>query len=146
MDNTTTVTIRDLGPSANPANQVINRPPPQKQGNPPPIGGVGKSLLNINGVLSKVDPRDKKIQQPSKTYNVPFTAGRRYFIRLNSNQFDAVLRLEDANGQEVAIDDDGGGNLNALIVYTPQQNGVFRVIATTLNGRTGLFQLTVQEQ
>ena len=59
---------------------------------------------------------------------------------ISTNVFDNFLRLEDPNGQQLAMDDDSGGNLNARIVHTPQRDGWYRVIVTTFaqggRGRT----------
>ena len=67
-----------------------------------------------------------------------------YQIDMISNQFDAYLRLEDSKGNQLAEDDDSGGNLNAQILFTPTKADDYRIIATTFGpGATGIYQLKV---
>jgi hypothetical protein len=73
-------------------------------------------------------------------------AGKTYQIDMTGVQMmDTFLRLENPGGMQVAMDDDSGGNLNARIIYTCQQPGVYRISATCLWG-TGPFTLKVQER
>jgi hypothetical protein len=107
-----------------------------------------KLVLTAQGQLTRNDPFDK-VRQGShcKTYNVKLEAERNYVIDLQSAQFDAYLRLEDAAGNNLARDDDSGGGLNSRINFRPQQTGFYRVIATSLgNGSIGEFNLTVRQQ
>jgi hypothetical protein len=46
---------------------------------------------------------------------------------------DPFLLLENSKGITVAQDDDGGGNLNAKISYSPPQDGEYRIIAATIS-------------
>jgi hypothetical protein len=92
----------------------------------------------------KADPHQPECRH--KLYKLPFTAGKRYVIHMSSHEFDAYLRLEDPAGINVAEDDDGGGALNAQIVYTAQQTGSYRIIATSLGRSTGNYTLTVRQQ
>ena len=56
------------------------------------------------------------------------------------------LRLEDANGQQLEQDDDGGGDFNARIVFRAPPTATIDVIVTTFNeGETGDYTLTVQQ-
>jgi len=60
------------------------------------------------------------------------------------SSLDAYLKLFDPKGQNVAEDDDSGGDLDARIVYTPQVTGRFRIMATTYRpNETGAYPLTV---
>ena len=54
--------------------------------------------------------------------------------------------LSDATGKKWAEDDDGGGGLNARIVFRAEQAGTFRIHATSFNGGVGAFTLTVREK
>ena len=45
----------------------------------------------------------------------------------------------------LAEDDDGGGGLNAQIVFRPTEPGMYRVIATSFAGGLGQYQLKIQE-
>jgi len=83
---------------------------------------------------------------PSKVYVVKMQSGRRYQIDHMSKAFDAYLRLGDPDGKEVARDDDSGGNLNARIIYNCPRDGEYRIHATSLNRKTGPYELAVREE
>jgi hypothetical protein len=117
----------------------------------PPIASQAKGtvILNQKSLLTRLDAGDPVAGRRTrmKSYKVALQANTGYVISMNSRDFDSFLRLEDPAGKQVAEDDDSGGDLNSRIFYTPTQSGTFRVIATTfIEGETGSFQLTVQEQ
>jgi hypothetical protein len=72
-------------------------------------------------------------------------AGTTYTIRMmtKTEGFDPYLRLENPGGQQLAEDDDGAGFPNAQIVFNCQQDGVYRIIATSFAPNTGAYTLTV---
>jgi hypothetical protein len=83
---------------------------------------------------------------PHKAYTVNFKAGQIYIISLDMTQqgeFDPYLLVEGPGGKVVAENDDGGTNLNSLIVYQPKRGGEHRLIATGLGNRPGGFHLKV---
>ena len=106
-----------------------------------------KVLLKVEGKLTNDDPKDRKRNAASKVYTVKFKKGVAYQIDLMSRQFDAYLRLEDKNGNELAEDDDGGGMLNSRIIFNCQRDDDYKVYATALNpGGIGMYTLIVKEQ
>jgi hypothetical protein len=138
--------------------QKQNQPPFGNPGGEVPVPQAGGQLQLNNGVafisanLTDADPKDKLMKDsPAKAYTVKMSAGKTYQIDLVSQPFDAFLRLENPGGQQVAFDDDSGGNLNSRIIYPCPQAGEYRIIATCLfpslrNARTGPFTLRVQEK
>jgi len=108
-----------------------------------------QTLFTANADLTKQDARDKVRQNSyAKTYEVKLQAGVAYIIDLKSSVFDAYLRLEDAQGTQVAFNDDvGGADRDSRIVYTPTISGAFRVIATSyVDNGTGAFTLKVRQK
>jgi len=90
-------------------------------------------------------PRDKgKPGNVCKVYPVRMEAGRTYIIDQVSKEFDSYLRLEDSTGKELHRDDDGGGALNARIVFACKTGGNYNIIATALSGM-GRYTLSVRE-
>jgi hypothetical protein len=81
---------------------------------------------------------------PFKVYAVPLTKGQLCQIDLDSNDFDASLRLEEPDGTALYSNHDGGGGANARIVFPCDQSTTYRVVVTSAVARTGSFQLTVQ--
>jgi hypothetical protein len=82
-----------------------------------------------------------------KIYKVTMEKGKSYQIDMSTQAFDAYLRLEDAKNNQIAEDDDSGGNLDARIVFTAPRTEEYRVIATTFAaGAVGKYKLTIKEQ
>jgi tetratricopeptide (TPR) repeat protein len=88
-------------------------------------------------------------QTPSLAYQVKLAAGKAYVIDMVSpdqQALDPYLFLHDAAGKKLAEDDDSGGGLNARIVFRAEQDGTYRIQATSFNAGRGAFTLTVREQ
>lgn len=91
----------------------------------------------INGVLTN--------DMLSAEYRFTAAAGDSVAIALNSDDFDAYLRLRDASGTEIAYNDDGGGSLNSLIgPITLTDGGVYTIVASSFSSNsTGNFVLVL---
>jgi serine protease Do len=68
-----------------------------------------------------------------------------YVIDLDSKDFDAYLRLEDAAGKDLGEDDDSGPGTNARLFFIPPESGDYIVVATSARPKTGKYRVTVQE-
>lgn len=82
------------------------------------------------------------------TYMVKVTAGKNYVIDMispNTAALDPLIRLFDADGVQLAQDDDGAGNLNARLAWKAPATGIYRVVATRYQGR-GPYTLTVRQK
>jgi serine/threonine protein kinase len=105
-----------------------------------PVHDIGDGL-KLHGKLDA--------QSPTLVYQVKFSAGKTYVIDMISpdqKALDPFLVLKDADGQQVAEDDDSGGGLNARIIYRALRDGVYRIHATSFNAGSGAFTLTVREK
>jgi len=81
-----------------------------------------------------------------KTYDVTLTAGRRYYIDLESGAFATYVKLLSQDGTIVAFDEGGGSGLNTRIAYQAPATGTYRLVATSFAERSlGDFSLTVRE-
>jgi hypothetical protein len=113
-----------------------------------PLVMAQKPLLKVTEMLIDKDETYPPRNNYYKPFLIKLKAGETYVIdhvRPGEDfKFDPYLYLEDANKKVVAQDDDSGGNLNARIIYTPEADGEFRIIATTLTPATGEFTLTVR--
>jgi hypothetical protein len=108
------------------------------------LARAGEPALEVKGQLTLNDPVDPVRQKPAKIHEVKLSKGKAYTIDLTSTDFDSYLRLENASGAQVAFDDDGGGNLNARIKYTPAADDTFKIYVTTFAGGVGNYVLKVQ--
>src|SRR5580700_11253198 len=89
-------------------------------------------LFSKSESLTADDDKDTKLKKSHcKIYKIKLSEGNAYRIDLNSKDFDAVLRLEDAKGKEVAFNDDyEQNNLDSRILYFARKSGEYRVIVT----------------
>lgn len=108
---------------------------------------IVKYMMDKIARLTKDDPTEK--DRPGgcyfKKYPIELQAGTTYVIQLDSNDFDAYLRLFNAEGKEVASDDDGAKDgLNAKLVYRCERAGAYSIVATSsAHADTGEFRLRV---
>jgi thiol-disulfide isomerase/thioredoxin len=109
---------------------------PARAGDAPPV-------LQKQDKLTPEDSKDEVMKNSyAKSYSVKFEAGKTYRIDMISKEVDSFLRLLNPDGNEVASDDDSGGQRNARIVYKVDQAGDYKIIATTFGQPTGPFKLT----
>ena len=82
------------------------------------------------------------------TYRVPLKANKNYVIELVSPTLDTYLIVQNADGKSLAEDDDSAGALNSRLTFTPPEDGVYRIVATTfeMSGGAGDFTLSIREQ
>jgi len=112
-----------------------------------PKPGAGEAAQVFRGTLSAKDPPDPLLKKvPHKVHEVKLEAGKAYQIDLQSKDFDAFLRVEDAKGKHLADDDDSGGGTNARLFFKPKEGGTYRLIATAYpKGQpSGAYTLTVR--
>jgi hypothetical protein len=83
-----------------------------------------------------------------QVHEVKLQAGKMYVFDLESTAFDAFLRLEGANGNVLAENDDlePTVNLNSRIIFTAPQDGIYQLIATSSGSRgAGDYMLTIRQ-
>ncbi len=112
-------------------------------------GQKKKSMdLVVDGEITK-DLEQDNVRNGShrKIHMHKMEKGKSYQIDMAGQAFDAYLRLEDSKNNQLAEDDDSGGNLDARIVFTAPRTDDYRVIATTFGaGAVGKYKLTIKEQ
>jgi hypothetical protein len=105
---------------------------------------LGKSV-SIEDKLTNADPKDAKVAGPAKIYEIELAAGIDYQFDLVSTDFDSFLRVLDKDAEELAFDDDSGGNLNAQLVFTPPAAGKYYIVAASLRaGGAGDYTLSIE--
>ena len=74
-------------------------------------------------------------------FRVDLQTGNEYSFALGGLA-DSLLTLYDSNGRFLAMDDDGGDELDALLRFTPTSNGTYYIAASAYSDReTGNYQL-----
>jgi WD40 repeat protein/HEAT repeat protein len=147
--------LGNLGPAAKGAEGALGRA--EKDPNPDVRNSAQGALaliragdtpiaLRIQGVLSEGDPSDRVRQGCHTVVHIyPMRAGQTYVIDLESKDFDAYLRLENAGGKHLICDDDSGGGTDSRLVFRAPDTGRYRLIVTSfLRGVAGAYTLSVQ--
>jgi len=113
---------------------------------------VGQDGLKIDGKLTTDDPKDKvRKDMFAKVFQVKLTGDQSYTIRLNSSdmkKLDPFLRVEDAEGLQLAFNDDDPEEkktLNSKLVFKAPKTATYRIIATSFEtNQTGDFTLLIK--
>ena len=75
------------------------------------------------------------------------TAGKTYVIDMQRKAFDTFLKLEDAQGKLLAENDDiSPTNRNSRILFTPKQDGTYRIIAASFQQQSrARYEIIIRE-
>ncbi|MBE9101257.1 tetratricopeptide repeat protein [Vacuolonema iberomarrocanum] len=76
-------------------------------------------------------------------YTFEGEAGQMIKIAMTSDEFDTVLALRDASGQEIAFNDDSARSLNSTIITTLPADGTYTIVARSFSGQGGNYDLMV---
>lgn len=108
---------------------------------------AGFKPVNIDAALDANDTNDPKLNHPSKRYTIKLQKDKTYIFDLVSpaKDFDPFLRLLDKAGEELAEDDDSGGDLNSRLIYSATTDADYQIVATSFDGQVGKFNLKVRE-
>lgn len=104
-----------------------------------------KQIFKVQDKLTPNDPFDKaRPQHHHKVHMLKLKPGETYTIHMTTQTFDGWLRLEDSKGIRIDENDDWMDTRNSRIVFTPQKEDTYRIIATTFRaGDTGAYTITV---
>lgn len=79
-------------------------------------------------------------------YSLEAEAGVMYALHLTSTEFDPYLNLYNPSNEEIATNDDGGGDLNSFIAFTATEDGVYTVgLDSFVDGAEGNYTLSIAE-
>jgi len=124
--------------------QVSERAAPPR---PPRPTGL-RMGATVEGRIADTDPLNED-DSLYDAYSFRAREGQRYAIRLNSDDFDPIVRVSAARGafEEIASNDDSGaGGLNSYLMFTAPSSGDFIVRAAPLDGATtGAYTIEVEE-
>jgi S1-C subfamily serine protease len=141
--------VRDFAVDVSDIREMLKRVPDAAAAKAP-------ALHTFSGKLAKTDPMDaRRAKRHHKVYEVTLKAGRKYVIDLmsgdgqagahNPGYFDTYLRVEDAKGNVLGENDDGGQGRNSRLELQPAQDGTYRIIVTSFTeGAVGDFMLEIR--
>lgn len=85
------------------------------------------------------------VGSPVQAWALRAGAGREVTVDLRSGDFDAYLRLLGPGIDDPLTDDDGAGGCDARITFAAPEEGVYRVIVSSLGSSGGAFTLAVHD-
>ncbi|MGK7918621.1 MAG: trypsin-like peptidase domain-containing protein [Trichodesmium sp.] len=107
--------------------------------------------LDLNGLIEvkgNLDRESNLLPVDNSYYDLyafEGRAGQKISIDMSSNQIDSYLILLNSNGQELAQDDDSGGQKNARIIITLPEDGTYKLLANSYEaGESGNYQLKIE--
>ncbi|MGF1577843.1 MAG: protein kinase [Gemmataceae bacterium] len=109
-----------------------------------PLKSLGAATTHA-GELTQVSPiYEGKFFQ---THQQTLRKGHTYKLVLESETYDTVLILKNANGREIVRNDDANpDNPNkSRIDFTPLETGQYSISATSLGNDTGAYELQIRE-
>lgn len=95
---------------------------------------IGASITN------RLEPGDDQLDEDGSyfdTYTFAGSAGQQIVITMSSEELDSYLILLDTSGNSLIQDDDGGGDLDARILYTLPADGQYTIYANAYSGGVG---------
>lgn len=108
--------------------------------------GAGKYRLLVEPIVSTPIAVGESVEaqvDDQQFFTLSLQADQLVSIQLASNDFDPVLSVRDANGREIAQDDDGGRGLNAYLIFRAPQTDTYLLKAAVLGEIVGTFLLRV---
>jgi serine protease Do len=106
----------------------------------------GKVVRTIEGILNAKDTPDRlRKGAVVQIHDWAMEPGKTYTFDLESEEFDALLRLEDRAGNKLAEDNDGAGFCNSRIVFTPTMDQCRIVVTAAEPGQLGSYRLTIRQ-
>jgi len=118
-------------------------PPPDDYADGPDTSGAVTVGGSVTGEIGTPDDQD--------WFAVTLEAGQGYAIDVEGSDTgmgtlpDPYAFLYDADGNQLAQDDDGGQGFNSRLLYTPQQSGTYYAAAASFGEATGTYTLGVSE-
>ncbi len=112
------------------------------------VAGLLEVGQTITGSLSSDDPEFTGDSTYFERWILPVKPNQAFTVDLLSDDFDAYLMLTKGRGDKLVDNDDGGGDCNARLVYTAQDDHPLRVVVNTASRprrQTGKFTLRVSE-
>ena len=70
-------------------------------------------------------------------YSFRATVGDQIEVRTSDNTFDTTIRVIGPDASISLFDDDSGGNLASLLVFTAQDTGTYIVVVSSFSGNPG---------
>lgn len=110
-------------------------------------GGGGSEDVEIEGELAYGDEVEGEFDGEAVFYTFEGEEGDEVTIALIAEDFDPLVQLLDAEGFELATDDDSGGNFNALIEgFELPADGTYVIVVTSFSGSgEGDFELSLDD-
>src|SRR5262249_21636727 len=130
------------------AKELGKVPEPEQQSWRKLWSDVDRLLKEATGAVTETNLQGRlTAKHTEQVHELKMSAGNIYVLDMTSTDFDTYLRLETAQKQVLAENDNiAPDNLNSRIRFTPKEDGLYRVIATSVEQRgMGAYALRIRE-
>lgn len=105
----------------------------------------GQMTTQLGRIIAYGETQEGTLNNETHEWRFEGAAGDTVSIALNSDEFDPYLELQDAEGMLLTDNDDGGGELNALIAaFTLPTSGTYIILVRSYGGAaTGSYTLSL---
>lgn len=106
----------------------------------------GQTIQRGLRLTSRLTPSDPRMANNKVFHYYMYNgrAGETITVDVMSRDFDALAIVQDASGNELIRDDDGGDGTNARILYQVPYQGQFRIVVSTFTSEAyGLYTVWV---
>ena len=100
-----------------------------------PMGQVTSGQIAIGQMMQSQLTAGSPVNSDGRRYALwtfMGSAGQYVTIDMQSTDIDSYLMLQDQNGNQLQLNDDGGGALNSRIQYTLPYSGMYRLMTMSL--------------
>ncbi|MDQ7027102.1 MAG: PPC domain-containing protein [Anaerolineae bacterium] len=106
---------------------------------------IPSTLLAQGSAISVGDTVTGEAVGNDVEYTIDLATGEVIVIDLSSEDFDTLVKVQDANGSELARNDDGGEGFNSLLTFDAPEIGTYTIVVTSFfNNTVGNYTLSVQ--
>ena len=89
----------------------------------------------VNGRIGSDSPRTPE-GKPFEAWDLVCLGGETFQLDITGYGYDSYAMVVDSTGNQVASNDDSGGNLNPQIIYTCNVGGTYHLVSTTYSANS----------
>jgi tetratricopeptide (TPR) repeat protein len=106
--------------------------------------GSSLAVLPASASVQALLQQQGSLQPAEAEHTFSGQAGQTVVITMTSTDFDTVMRLLDADEQEIASNDDYARTFNSAIVITLPHTGTYKIMARSFSGDGGNYSIAVR--
>lgn len=119
---------------------AVQAPAPRHPGEPERALVPGQAIVATFGAGDPV-----RGTRPVQLWSLNAVRGRTVQVDMHADSLDSYLVIQDTAGRFLSSDDNGGGHLNARLIFDPPATGRYRIIARAFRDTAGTYTIRLAE-